>query len=143
MSRESPPTPATPRPQCCLLFGGGIGTLDALCPIYRDALAAGIVVVATKMIELVQQWYAAHQHELSERGIGNHLTIGPGDRPKRAIWVDVETDKRLARLVVWQTGESELESADLRDERPTVAHLTLASSADLEAALARLVDLVR
>jgi hypothetical protein len=92
------------------------------------------------MIDLVCQWYRAHEGEMAARGIVSHLTVGPPDRPKRAIWVDLEVAEGLARLTVWDSGEAELERADLRNEQPTVEHLRLASPEDLEAVMTRLVD---
>jgi hypothetical protein len=92
------------------------------------------------MIDLVCQWYRAHEGEIAARGIVSHLTMGTPDRPKRAIWVDLEVADGLARLTVWDSGEAELERADLRNEQPTVEHLRLASAEELEAALTRLVD---
>jgi hypothetical protein len=92
------------------------------------------------MIDLVCQWYRAHEREIAAQGIVSHLTVGTPDRPKRAIWVDLEVAEGLARLTVWDSGEAELERADLRNEQPTVEHLRLASAEELEAALTRLVD---
>jgi hypothetical protein len=95
------------------------------------------------MIDLVQRWFNAHAREMIDRGMVTRLTLGPADRPKRAVWVDLEAGDRLARLTVWESGEGELESAGPLGDASVVEHLQFDSPRDLDAALDRMVGRVR
>lgn len=93
------------------------------------------------VLDELAQWIETHHASLTERGL--LLTSGnsPEDgRPKRSMWLDVEGPQRLGRLLLWDTGEAELELADVSTGDVTAQHHQVDTRADLERAVTSLLD---
>lgn len=85
-------------------------------------------------------WMEAHRDSMTAQGL--LLTPGaspPDGRDKRSVWLDVEGPEHLGRLIVWDSGEAELELADVPTGAVTAQHLRIETRADLDQALALLV----
>lgn len=85
-------------------------------------------------------WIEAHRDSMMAR----ELSLAPGASPldgrdKRSIWLDVEGAEHLGRLIVWDTGEAELEFADVPTGGVSAQHRHIETRADLEQALTLLV----
>jgi hypothetical protein len=89
------------------------------------------------------QWIETHRASLTERGLLLASGNSPEDgRTKRSMWLDVEGPQRLGRLALWDTGEAELELAEVSTGDVKAQHHQLDTRADLERAAMSLVDWV-
>ncbi|QLJ05643.1 hypothetical protein HZZ00_34575 [Streptomyces sp. NEAU-sy36] len=94
------------------------------------------------------QWLAASEPGLRTRGIG--VTVhGPapgtaaGRRPKAtAVILTLESDERLGKLYVWESGGTSLLFVDSRTERTWQDRQVITTGSDLARVLAPLVKLV-
>lgn len=94
------------------------------------------------LLEALLAWPSAHRARLAAAGATAAAQRGPADgRPKQAAWLDVETPTNLGELIVWDSGEAELTTAQRDpDGAPGVTeHLQLDDAAQLERALERLL----
>lgn len=68
----------------------------------------------------------------------------PADgRSKASTWVTLSTNARLATITVWDTGEAELDHADVESGQVRPEHRLLQTEGDLVNALSGLVQWVR
>lgn len=89
------------------------------------------------------QWIETHRASLTERGLLLASGASPEDgRTKRSRWLDLEGSRRLGRLVLWDTGEAELELADATTGTVNAQHHQIDTRADLERAVLSLRDWV-
>jgi hypothetical protein len=87
------------------------------------------------------QWIETHHASLTERGLLLASGHSPEDgRTKRSLWLDVEGAQRLGRLLLWDTGEAELELADVSSGEVKAQHHQVDTRADLERAVMSLLD---
>ena len=68
------------------------------------------------------QWQAA--------GIQWQLHLGP-TRSKSSAWVDCATAHHLAQLIVWTSGEADLEVGDISTGDITLTHYEMSNAAEL------------
>lgn len=92
------------------------------------------------VLDVLSGWIEAHQESMTARG----LVLAPGASPldgrdKRSVWLDVESAEHLGRLIVWDTGEAELELADVPTGGVNAQHRRIETRADLDQALALLI----
>ena len=73
-----------------------------------------------------EQWQAA--------GIQWQLHHGP-TRSKSSAWVDCTTADRLAQLVVWTSGEADLEVGDISTGAVTITQYEMSDAAELATCL--------
>lgn len=87
------------------------------------------------------QWIETHRASLTERGLRLSAGDSPEDgRTKRSMWLDVEGPQRLGRLLLWDTGEAELELADVTTGEVNAQHHQVDTRADLDRAVKSLLD---
>ena len=85
-------------------------------------------------------WIEAHRDSMTARELSLALGTSPLDgRDKRGVWLDVEGAEHVGRLIVWDTGEAELELADVTTDGVSAQHRHIETRADLERALTLLV----
>jgi hypothetical protein len=95
------------------------------------------------VLDELSQWVETHRASLTERGLLVAMDTSPEDeRPKRSRWLDVEGPQRLGRLILWDTGEAELELAEVATGAVNAQHHQVDSTEDLVRALTILVDWV-
>jgi hypothetical protein len=88
-------------------------------------------------------WIEAHRDSLAERGLLVASGTSPRDgRCKHSAWLDLEGAQRLGRLIAWDTGEAELELADVPTGEVDTQHRQVDTRADLDQALMHLIDWV-
>jgi hypothetical protein len=96
------------------------------------------------MIDGLALWLEANLARLISLGINPSLTRSPIDRPKRSAWLDLDTAEIVCRIIVWESGECDLEMINVPSGRPEIEHLELESPARLpdllEKAVTRLVQ---
>ncbi|WP_237330103.1 hypothetical protein [Streptomyces sp. BA2] len=69
---------------------------------------------------------------MRSRGITADLQQSPDDgRAKTSAWMTLETDARLTALIVWSSGEAELEYGDVATGLVRQQHRDLRTSQDL------------
>ncbi|MGW7080393.1 immunity protein TriTu family protein [Streptomyces sp. NPDC054866] len=80
----------------------------------------------------LQAWFAEHKERLRSRGITSDLQRSPDDdRDKTSAWMALETDARFAVLIVWSSGEAELEYGDVATDLVRQQHRDLRTFPDL------------
>ena len=93
------------------------------------------------VLDELAQWIETNRASLTERGLQLASGTSPEDgRTKRSMWLDMEGAQRLGRLQLWDTGEAELELADVSTGDVKAQHLQVDTRADLERALTSLLD---
>jgi hypothetical protein len=60
-----------------------------------------------------KQWHIAHGDELAAAGLTTRLRESPPEWPKASISLELDAGRRLSQLIVWDSGETELDLADL------------------------------
>jgi hypothetical protein len=98
------------------------------------------VIERFAVLDELSGWIEAHRESMTARG----LVLAPGASPldgrdKRSVWLDVESEEHLGRLIVWDTGEAELELADVPTGGINAQHRHIETRADLDQTLALLV----
>lgn len=62
----------------------------------------------------LQAWFAEHEERLRLCGITGDLQQSPADgRTKTRTWMTLERDDHIAVLIVWSSGEAQLEYGDV------------------------------
>jgi hypothetical protein len=93
------------------------------------------------MIDLLTAWVEGNGPALEEQSVEVELRLGPSDRPKRGAALNLTANPMLAQLLLWETGEAELEVLDASSDTFLLReHRDLESEADLAEALRTLVD---
>ena len=62
---------------------------------------------------MLESWANRRQPALEAAGIRVRVTRGPVDRTPAAMWVDFESKRMSARLILWSDGQAELTIGDL------------------------------
>ncbi|MFD6938762.1 hypothetical protein ACFWAP_21740 [Streptomyces goshikiensis] len=97
----------------------------------------------TDLPQVLTAWLGEHSAYLPE-AIDWDLGRSPDDgRSKASAWLALESATRLAAITVWDSGETELDYADVARGRAHSEHRDLRTHADLTAAMATLVERVR
>lgn len=93
------------------------------------------------LLEALVAWPADHAAQLARAGATATSSYGPADLPKRSAWLDLVTPTNLGELIVWDSGEAELMTAQKDPDGPpgVAEHLELRTAHDLEQALRRLM----
>jgi hypothetical protein len=85
---------------------------------------------------------AARAQDWARAGIAWRLRPTASEYEKSVIISEFESDDWLGDIMIWVTGEAELQTVRLRDDRIVNKHYDLSGRADLEALLAELVALL-
>lgn len=83
-------------------------------------------------------WAQSLQAWLRQQDIQLEFGESPADRPKRSCWITLRHAERESELLLWETGEAEL-NASLPGGDISQEHLELHELSDLGAALSRLL----
>ncbi|MFF1420717.1 hypothetical protein [Streptomyces sp. NPDC058280] len=99
----------------------------------------------TDLPQALTDWFAEHAADLkAEEGISCDLGRSPDDgRNKASVWLTLESETRLAAVTVWDSGEAELDYADVASGQVHPEHRDLRTHADLADAMAALGDWMR
>jgi hypothetical protein len=86
----------------------------------------------TAVLSHLQGWYADHHQELTAAGVSVTLQHSPPGRSKASIAANFDADPRLASLIIWDTGETELDLADLHTGVHIPQHHNIGSTAEVD-----------
>ncbi|PJE99442.1 hypothetical protein CUT44_04670 [Streptomyces carminius] len=88
--------------------------------------------VSAELPKRLQAWFAEHEERLQSCGITGDVQRSPEDgRTKTSTWMTLETDDCVAVLIVWSSGEAELEYGDVATGQVRRQHRDLCTSQDL------------
>ena len=62
---------------------------------------------------VLERWVEDNGAELTRRGVSFSLEFSDSERSKLSSWLTLETDENVGRVTVWDSGEAELECADV------------------------------
>uniref|UniRef100_A0AAU2JYG9 Uncharacterized protein n=1 Tax=Streptomyces sp. NBC_00049 TaxID=2903617 RepID=A0AAU2JYG9_9ACTN len=95
----------------------------------------------TDVRQALAAWLTEHTAELRAQGIVCDLGSSPDDgRSKTSACLTLESKTRLAAITVWDSGEAELDYADVAHEQAHSEHRDLRTSRDLATAMTALVE---
>lgn len=98
----------------------------------------------TDFPQALAAWCTDEAAGLRAASIGCELGMSPDDgRSKSSAWATLSTDARIATITVWDTGEAELDHADVGSGQVRPEHRDLRRREDLVNALAELVQWLR
>lgn len=69
-------------------------------------------VPEVEVIENLRQWFEQNAPALRERGFEVSLESGPSKANKASAWIDIDSAAALGQLIVWETGELDLQVGD-------------------------------
>lgn len=82
--------------------------------------------------QALRAWFAENEVVLQECGVTAGLQRSPEDgRTKTSAWLTMETGDRFAVLIVWSSGEAELEYGNFDSGRMHQEHRDLRNREDL------------
>jgi hypothetical protein len=83
------------------------------------------------VLDQLRTWFADNNLALTASGYQLELTESPSDRNKQSVSVMIASDRRIAQLVVWDTGEAELSMGDVSSGNVEEEHREITSSIGL------------
>jgi hypothetical protein len=88
--------------------------------------------VSVELPQRLQAWFAEHEERLQLCGITGDVQQSPADdRTKTSTWMTLERDDHIAVLIVWSSGEAELEYGDVATGQVRQEHCGLHTFQDL------------
>lgn len=88
------------------------------------------------MLNEFEEWFTLNEPLLRDRNVRIQLTRPEVSSDKNSVYVDVDTDSRMARVTLWDTGECDMEVINPETEETILyEHTVLQSSKELSAAL--------
>ncbi|MCJ1681140.1 hypothetical protein MTF65_28065 [Streptomyces sp. APSN-46.1] len=97
----------------------------------------------TNLPQKLTTWLTEHAADLQTEGINCDLGRSPDDgRSKASTWLTLESETRLATITVWDSGEAELDYADVARGQAHPEHRDLRTQLDVADAVAALLEWV-
>ncbi|MEV0097312.1 hypothetical protein [Streptomyces sp. NPDC050738] len=91
--------------------------------------------------QMLHAWFIENEEQLRSRGVTGDIQRSPDDgRTKTSAWMTVGTDDHVALLIVWSSGEAELECGDLASSQIRQEHRDLRTLSDLLDAIEALLE---
>ena len=79
------------------------------------------------MLDALRAWFDAHESSLAADGYRVEFAESPPGRGKLSASVTVASARRIGRLVIWDTGEAELNMGDVTSAAVTEEHREITS----------------
>lgn len=91
------------------------------------------------LFSYMETWYEEHRESLRDRGL--KVVISPvSDTAKPARFMDIESGRKFGRLVVWSTGEAEIQIENLSAATTElITTLSLRTHDDITRAISKLI----
>jgi len=102
-------------------------------------VVADEVTIGGSVLDALRTWFDAHESSLAHEGYQVEFAESPADRGKLSASVTVASPRRIARLVIWETGEAELSMGDVASADLTEEHREITSEIGLRDATETLV----
>ncbi|MDX6314121.1 MAG: hypothetical protein QOF44_3585 [Streptomyces sp.] len=100
--------------------------------------------ISVELPRRLQAWFAEHEERLQSCGITGAVQQSPEDgRTKTSTWMTLETDDFVAVLIVWSSGEAELEYGDVATGQVRQQHRDLCTFQDLLDAIETIHEWIR
>ncbi|MGW0536244.1 hypothetical protein [Streptomyces sp. NPDC003032] len=88
--------------------------------------------IPAELPQRLHTWFTVHEERLRSGGITGGIQRSPEDgRTKVSTWMTLETDDHVAMLIVWSSGEAELECGDVATSRVRRQHRDLRTFEEL------------
>ncbi|MEV4743587.1 hypothetical protein [Streptomyces sp. NPDC049555] len=88
--------------------------------------------VLAELPDILTSWFTEHEERLQSCGITGDIQQSPADgRTKTSAWMMLERDDHIGALIVWSSGEAELEYGDVVSGQLQQRHLDLHTFPDL------------
>jgi hypothetical protein len=97
------------------------------------------MTIEGSVLDALRAWFDAHKSSLASDGYQVEFAESPPDRGKRSASVTAASARRIARLVIWDTGEAELSMGDGASAVVTEEHREITSEIGLRDATETLV----
>ena len=91
----------------------------------------------------LKQWHTDHRDELTAAGLTTTLRESPPEWPKASISLEIDGGRRLSQLIVWDSGETELDLADLDTGVHVPQHRIISTPNDLDDLLSQQLTWLR
>jgi len=89
--------------------------------------------MSTNILDALEQWVEARRPDLAAKGVSVSMTRGPASRTPPSAWVDFESARRAARLIVWADGQADLAVLDFGEGRELLEeHREITSTVGLD-----------
>jgi hypothetical protein len=96
------------------------------------------------MIEQLRLWFSREESSLIALNLRATFSSGPEDRDPRSAWLDLDSEHRVGRLILWETGAAELSVGDVETgEMATEEHREITSTLGLQDAIQSLIAWVK
>lgn len=100
--------------------------------------------VSVELPQRLQAWFAENKERLQPCGITGDVQQSPADgRTKTSTWMTLERGDHIAVLIVWSSGEAELEYGDVATGEVRQQHRDLHTLQDLLDAIKSIHEWVR
>ncbi|WP_236243896.1 hypothetical protein [Streptomyces sp. CC210A] len=100
--------------------------------------------ISVELSQRLQAWFAEHEERLQSCGITGAVQQAPEDgRTKNSTWMTLENDGFVAVLIVWSSGEAELEYGDMATGQVRQQHRDLCTFQDLLDAIKTIHEWIR
>jgi hypothetical protein len=100
--------------------------------------------ISAELPQSLQAWFAEHEDRLQSCGITGAIQQSPEDgRTKTSTWMTLENDEYVAVLIVWSSGEAELEYGDVATGQVRQQHRDLCTFQDLLDAIETIREWIR
>jgi hypothetical protein len=80
----------------------------------------------------LEHWYAHHHQQITAAGMTVTIEHSPPGRNKASIALSFDAGPRLAQLIIWDTGEAELDLIDLAAETHAPQHHDITTTAEVD-----------
>ena len=97
------------------------------------------MTIEGSVLDALRAWFEARKSSLASDGYDAEFTESPPDRDKQSASVTVASARRIARLVIWDTGEAELSMGDVASPVVTEEHREITSEIGLRDATQTLI----
>jgi hypothetical protein len=97
------------------------------------------MTIEGSVLDALRAWFDAHKSSLASDGYQVEFAESPPDRGKQSASVTVSSARRIARLVIWDTGEAELSMGDVASAVVTEEHREITSEIGLRDATETLI----
>jgi hypothetical protein len=89
----------------------------------------------SNLLAALETWFAEHVDDMAARGVQMSLSHSPADHPKASMSLDMDSENSVGQIVVWDSGEAEIQYGDVATGQVEHVHRDLASREDLMDAL--------
>jgi hypothetical protein len=92
----------------------------------------------------LESWFRGERDDLIASGYAISMHRGSGLADKRSAWVEIESPRAAGQIIVWDSGEVDIEAVAKRDGATLLAETrTVETRAELEDAARTLVAALR